>query len=191
MGNHLSRTRRDTDLWERMVNSQFGGEQPVLSGDESIMAARKLWRHAMGKPFNGRIKLTSGNRRTWTRQGVLYVNPDERRRNSRGLREIIHSISHLAHYRLHPGDKPHSIRQARMEAKLAKFALDRRWHEGALKREPAIEKTKPDAVAQRYARMVARRDKWAREFGRAKRLLAKAESEVRTYERRHGDRLAA
>jgi hypothetical protein len=32
-------------------------------------------------------------------------------------------MSHYCHWRLHPNDKPHSIRQARLEAKLAKFAV--------------------------------------------------------------------
>jgi hypothetical protein len=44
---------------------------------------------------------------------------------------------------------------------------------------------------QRYRRMVARRDRWADQLDRAKRLAAKAEAEVRAYERRHRDRLKA
>jgi hypothetical protein len=123
---------------------------------------------------------------------VFFVNPDERRPSGRGLREIIHSISHYAHRHLHPHDKPHSIRQARLEAKLAKFAVDRNcWQDGKLKKPEVVEapKVKPDIIVQRYQRMVNRRDKWKGEFDRAKRLLAKAEREVRAYERRHKDRL--
>jgi F0F1-type ATP synthase membrane subunit b/b' len=37
--------------------------------------------------------------------------------------------------------------------------------------------------------MVTRRDKWAAELERAKRLLEKARREVREYERRHAGRL--
>jgi hypothetical protein len=97
---------------------------------------------------------------------------------------------------LHPNDKPHSIRQLRLEAKLTKFAIAR-WGPGApetkAKEAKAVEviKAKPDVVAQRYARMVSRRDKWRRELDRAKRLSLKAEREVRAYERRHKERLVA
>lgn len=188
-------TVRDRDLWDRFVNNRFDGAQPVLSPEESIAAARKLYRHAFGKAFPGRVELTTGNRYTWVRRGVLYVNPDKREGHTRGLRSIIHDLSHFAHSRLNPRDAPHSKRQARLEQRLAKFALARNWHEGGLRKpEPAAKpepepKAKVDPVVARYRRMVSRRDRWARELERAKRLYAKAESEVRTYERRHGERL--
>jgi len=188
-----------------MVNSKFGGVQPILSPEESLVAARKLYRHAFGKAFPGEVKLTTGNRYTWVRRGVLSVNPDKREGHTRGLRSIIHDLSHFAHSRLNPRDAPHSIRQARLEAKLAKFALERGWHEGGLAKpkpepiqssdkigqlpEPPPAKAKPDRVAERYRKMVARRDRWKAAAERATRLLAKAEAEVRTYERRHRDRL--
>lgn len=192
---HLTKTRRDHALWDARINDKWNGQQPVLSPEESLLAAKKLYRHAMGKAWHGKWALTSGRRYTWPRRGVFCVNPDRRGFGNRGLRDIIHLISHWCHRRLHPGDKPHSIRQLRLEARLTKFALDRRWHEGSLKKEPKpepaikVEPAKPDKVQQRYRRMASRRDKWRAEFDRAKRLFAKAESEVRAYERRHGARL--
>jgi hypothetical protein len=195
MTSALSRTRRDHSLWDQRVNDLWGGLRPVLSAEESVKAARKLYRHAMGKAWPGKWAVVSGNRHSYPRRGIFNVNPD-RRWGERGLRAIIHSISHYCHRRLHPGDKPHSIRQLRLEAKLTRFAVAR-WGAGAppkIEVEPAakieaVVKPKPDVVVQRYQRMVARRDKWARELDRAKRLLAKAEVEARTYERRHRDRL--
>lgn len=187
--------RRDPELWDRLVNSQFNGQQPILSGEESLVAARKLYLHAFGrKARKWKWELTSGNRYTWPRRGVFLVNPDKRQRDARGLRAIIHDMSHYCHSRLNPNDSAHSARQARLEARLVKFALDRKWHEGALKTEPKPEvvpeeKPKPDKVVLRYRRMVARRDKYARELARFERLAAKAEREVRQYERRHGERL--
>jgi len=209
-----------------MVNSKFNGVQPILSPEESLVAARKLYRHAFGKAFPGEVRLTTGNRYTWVRRGVLSVNPDKREGHTRGLRSIIHDLSHYAHSRLNPRDAPHSIRQARLEARLAKFALDRGWHEGGLTKakpvdlkvnaepveapqsimaaiqsvagikpvqpveapEPA-KPAKPDRVAVRHKRMVARRDRWKAAAERSVRLLAKAEAEVRQYERRHRERL--
>jgi hypothetical protein len=184
-------TTRDPGLWDRLVNDRFGSEHPVLSAQESISAAKKLYRHAMGQSFKGEIKITSGNRYTWVKRGVMSVNPDKRERTARGLRAMIHDLSHYCHRRLHPGDAPHSKRQAQLEGKLVKFALERGFADGALKREPKAPAEKPSVIEQRHARMVKRRDKWAADLERAKRLLVKAEREVREYERRHKDRLAA
>lgn len=189
-------TRRDPSLWDRLVNDRFGGQQPILSPEESVKAAKRLYRHAMGRPFKGEVQLTSGRRYTWVRRGVLFVNPDMRQARVRGLRAIIHDMSHYAHSRLHPSDAPHSARQARLEGKLVSYAIRSGFLEGRLApkakpEQPAAAEPapKPDKVQQRYARMISRRDKWARELERAKRLLAKAQAEVRAYERRHGDRL--
>ena len=195
MGNAQSRTRRDHTLWDKAVNDLWGGANPVLSPEDTLAAARKLYRHAMGKPWPGKWEVTTGRRHTWPRSGTFYVNPN---RYGRGLRQVVHLISHWCHRRLHPGDKPHSIRQLRLEAKLTKFAVTR-WGKDAPAPAPKPEpvavvaevKPKPDKVVQRYQRMVARRDRWARDLARAERLLGKAVSEVRAYERRHGARLQA
>ena len=123
---------RDKTLWDTLVNDKFGGKSPVLSPEASITAAKRLYRKALGRPWKGPVKLTSGNRSTWVRRGVLVVNPNERH-NSGGLREIIHSISHYAHNRLHPDDAPHSRRQAKLEGKLVTYAIKSGWLEpGAL-----------------------------------------------------------
>lgn len=190
-------TVRDPGLWDRLVNERWDGQQPVLSPEDSIKAAKRLYRQAMGKPWTGPAKLTSGNRTTWVRGGVLYVNPDECKTTGRGLREMIHSISHYAHYRLHPSDAPHSRRQAQLEGRLVTYAIKSGFAEGRVrpigpapqpKPEPAP-KPKPDKVVQRHARMVSNRDKWARELERAKRLHDQWARKVRDYERRHRERL--
>src|SRR5436190_12558162 len=94
-------THRKPETWDKLVNERWGGEQPVLSPDESIAAAKRLYRKAMGRPWTGGVRITSGNRITWIRRGVLVVNPDKRERDARGLRAIIHDLSHFAHSRLH------------------------------------------------------------------------------------------
>lgn len=197
MTNALSRTRRDHKLWDDRVNDLWGGAKPVLPPEETLAAAKKLWRHATGKPWPGKWELTSGRRYTWPRRGTFYVNPDRTGAwNPPGFRDVIHLIAHYAHRRLHPFDKPHSIRQLRLEAKLTRFAVAR-WGPNApapKAKEPAAPpepKAKPDPVRVRYQRMVARRDKWTKELDRAKRLLTKAEREVRAYERRHRERVTA
>lgn len=198
--------RRDPDLWERTVNSHWGEDQPVLSGQESIAAAKKLWRHALGKTFRGEIRLTSGNRYSWGRRehkvvrsggravmgtliDVLIINPDRKRGGHRGLRAMIHDLSHYFHRRLHPGESDHSRRQAQLEARLVRFAVQRGWHKGALAKPEKPARPKPDLVVKRHRDMVARRDRWKAQLERSKRLLAKADREVRSYERRHRERL--
>lgn len=193
-----SGTVRDPSLWDRLVNERWGGQSPVLSPDDSVKAAKRLYRHAMGRPWTGPVRVVTGNRRTWVRDGVLVVNPDEKSRGSRGgIREIIHSISHLAHYRLHPTEAPHSRRQVLLEGRLVTYALNAGWADGEVRRlgpapqeKPAPEPKPPvDKVVQKHARMVARRDKYRKELARIERLLAKAEREVRDYQRRHKGRV--
>lgn len=193
MTSALSRTRRDHGLWDQRVNDLWGGHDPVLSPEESVAAARKLYRHAMGKAWPGKWAVTSGRRYTYPSRGTFYVNPN---RYGGGLRQVIHLISHYCHRRLHRGDKPHSIRQLRLEARLTKFAVAR-WGPDApepkVEAAPAVvaDTPRPDRVVQRYRRMVARRDRWTTQLARAERLAAKAVAEVRAYERRHGERLKA
>jgi hypothetical protein len=123
--------------------------------------------------------------------------PDERTFSGRGLREIIHSISHYAHYRLNPDEAPHSRKQLLLESRLVTYAINAGWADGQVRRigpEPkpkAPPEPKPpvDKVVVKHARMVARRDKYRTELARVQRLLAKAEREVRDYQRRHKGRV--
>jgi hypothetical protein len=190
-------TVRDPGLWDRLVNERWGGVQPVLSPEDAVKAALRLYRHGMGRAWTGKVRVASGNRRTWVRDGVLVVNPDERQRDCRGLRAMIHNISHWCHYRLHPTEAPHSRRQAQLEGKLVTYAIKAGWADGQVRRigpapQPKAEPApKPvvDKVVVKHARMVARRDKYRKEAARIERLLAKAEREVRDYQRRHKGRV--
>lgn len=143
--------KRDKSLWDRLVNEKFEGRAPVLSPEASVEAALRLYRKFMGRDFAGKVKLGSGNRRTWIRQGVLTVNPDERAFNGHGgLREIIHSMSHFVHMRLHPDDAPHSKRQASLEGRMVTYAIQRGWLEpGHLK---ATQKTLKRLAAAKKTR---------------------------------------
>jgi hypothetical protein len=194
-----SGTVRDPGLWDRLVNERWGGVSPVLSPEDSVKAAKRLYRHAMGREWKGPVKLTSGNRYTWVRHGYLVVNPDMVQRECRGLRAMIHDLSHYAHSRLHPSEAPHSRRQAQLEGKLVTYALKSGFADGRVRALGPAPKPKPepapkpvvDKVVQKHARMVARRDKYRTEAARLERLLAKAEREVRDYERRHRGRVGA
>lgn len=127
-------TVRDAGLWDRLVNERWDGQQPVLSPEDSVKAAKRLYRQAMGRPWNGPVKMTSGRRYTWVRRGALVVNPDMPQRDCRGLRAMIHDLSHYAHSRLHPNDAPHSRRQAQLEGRLVTYAIKSGFAEGRVRR---------------------------------------------------------
>lgn len=190
-------TVRDPGLWDRLVNERWGGQQPVLSPEDSIRAAKRLYRQAMGREWIGPVQLTNGRRYTWVRRGVLFVNPDMPQARMRGLRAMIHDISHFAHARLHPSEAPHSRRQVLLEGRLVTYAIKMGWGDGAVRKIGPAPRPKPepapkppvDKVVQKHARMVARRDKYRAEVERFTRLLAKAEREVRDYQRRHKGRV--
>lgn len=192
-----SGTVRDPGLWNRLVNERWDGQQPVLSPEDSIKAAKRLYHHAMGRAWTGSVRLTSGRRYTWIKRGVLIVNPNMIQRDCRGLRAMIHDISHYAHSRLHPSDAPHSRRQAQLEGKLVTYAIKSGFAEGRVRRLGPEPQPKPepapkpavDKVAVKHARMVARRDKYRAELARLTRLLKKAEREVKDYQRRHKGRV--
>lgn len=166
------------------------GPLPVPSGAEAIAGARLLIRE--GFRFHGKdkrwimqkrqFKLTSGNRRrTWPRNGVWYVNPDEKYDHGGGWRAIIHNISHYVHWRVMPhmgGHEFHSM----TEAHLIRFALERGFLEGRLKR-PEKEKPPRDRKAERHAAAVLRLKRWETKAKRADTAIKKLRATVRRYER--------
>src|SRR5215831_2526558 len=112
------------------VNAVWPDNPAIPTGQEAIAGARKLvklalslgpagtnginYRYGRGYAF----KLTSGNRYTWTRRGVFYVNPDQDDYRFRGWKGICHDIAHWAGRKLYPGAKPHDARTAFIERKL-------------------------------------------------------------------------
>lgn len=176
----------NAELWDRLVNSKWPKDAPVPTPDEAVRGARRLMRVALGRKWSGQIKATTGNRNTWVRRGVLYVNPNERPRG--GWPEIVHGIAHFAHMRRYPNDRPHSDRQAYIERDLVDYVLAHGFLTGALKSK-AKPKPPRDLVAERYARMVKRLAKWEAKLLRAENAVVKLQRQIRTYERRHGDRV--
>ena len=175
-------------LYGRLVNSKWPRSMPVPSEQEAIAGAKRLYRKAMGRPWRGGVKVTSGNRHTWVRRGTLFVNPNVAGLALGGWAEIVHSISHYAHRRLNPNDAPHSSKQSYIERDLTDYVIAQGWLEGKLKR-PKHDASKRDIVSERYQRILARETIWDKKFKRAKNALAKARRERRAYEARHGERI--
>lgn len=149
---------------------------PPLTEQEALSAAKRLFRLGMGKAWTGKLKITTGNRYTWIRQGVLYVNA------SRGWHHLVHDLSHLVHFRRHPGQSGHHVTHAEYEAKLIQAVVSKGWLEGGLRRETPV----VDKKAIKHARLLARIENWERKQKRAVTALKKLYQQKRNYERKQG-----
>src|SRR5262245_28478364 len=158
------------------VNAVWPDNPAIPTPQEALTGARKLVDLALSlgpeenqvwrKRFAGEFKLTSGNRYTWTRRGVFYVNPDQNDYRFRGWKGIVHDIAHWAGRRLYPLAKPHDHRTAFIERKLAEHVVRSGWLDGKLKR-PVKPKAPIDRKAVRAARIEARIKAWERKLKRA------------------------
>lgn len=163
--------------WNRLVNSKWSalGNIPDPTPEEAISGVKRLYRKAMGRPWGSKIKVTSGNRHTWVRRGVLFVNPEE------GWREIVHLIAHYADMRLNPTTRPHSSKELYLERDLTDFAIAKGFHLGALrpKQKPAIDK-----AAVTYERLLKRERAWNSKLKRAQNALRKIKRSIERHKRK-------
>jgi len=126
------------------INNAWGSDPRQMrkpSDKEAIKACRLLLREgfrAFGRPDLARktrkFKITSGRRKTWPRNGVWSVNPDQ---CGMGFAEIAHMVSHYIHRYVNPGlwrqrGGSHSG-HALVEQHLVDYAVQHRWVEDGLK----------------------------------------------------------
>lgn len=177
------------------VNAVWPDNPAIPTGQEALRGARKLVDLALAlgpeqnpgwrKKFGGEFKLTSGNRYTWTRRGVFYVNPNRHEWSvGNGWQTIVHNIAHWAGRRLYPLADPHDHRTAFIERKLAEHVVQSGWLDGKLRREPKPPKPKPtkdEMVAAKVAGIDARIKKWEAKHKRAETALKKLRRQRRYY----------
>ena len=179
-------------FYDRLVNTKWPTNPPTPSDQEAITGAKRLYRKAMGKPWQGKIKIVRGNRYTWFRfQGserVMCVNPNQTTGYG-GWPGIVHGLSHYCHRRLNPKDRPHSNRQAYLERDLTNYVLEKGFLEGKLKSK-AQPKKKIDPVQSKYSKMLERKNNWDKKLARAENAIKKVQREIREYEKRHGNRVS-
>jgi len=170
-------------VW-KAVHGAWPETLTVPTGPEAVKGAKRLYKIAMGRPWKGPVKLTSGRNHTWIRRGVLFVNPDERRWNGRGgWPEIVHSISHYAHMRLNPSLRPHDDKQAYLERGLSEYVIKSGFMDGKLKSK-AKPKPKTSVVvtrAKKAEKMLALHQK---KLKREKKLVMKWQAKVRYYQKK-------
>lgn len=160
-------------MWPEGTND---GRDIKPTPQEAIAACRRLYRFAMKRPFRGRVELTSGNRHTWIRRHVLYVNPDETRwpgASGGGWHEIVHSMSHLCCARLFPKAKGHGPQHAFLEREMIEHVVKSGWLDGKLRRPEKPAPTKADKTAAKDAAIEASIKRWETKRKRAETALKK------------------
>lgn len=169
-------------VWYERVNAAWpAGTLPALTGPEAIRAAKKLYRFAIGHTWRGEVRLTTGNRATWERGGVLYVNA------SRGWSSLVHLMSHLADVWQRPRDHGHDNQHAKLELRMVKEVVRRGWLDGKLKDKPRTVKPPPtpqEALGLKYARAAAALRRAQTRLKRATTLHRKALRRMTYYARR-------
>jgi hypothetical protein len=172
----MAEDRKQTPGQERYarLNGLWPQTLPALTDQEALSAAKRLYRLGVGRAFKGTFKLTSGNRHTWVQNGVFVVNP------SKGWRDLVHSVSHLAHYKTHAGKSGHHWTHIAVERKFVEHVLKHGWLDGALRRP---ERAKPDLKTVRFQRVLTRIEQWEGKKRRAERALAKLYQSKQYYER--------
>jgi hypothetical protein len=166
---------------------------PVLTGPEAVTATKRLWRSVMHKPCQYPVVVSTGHRAgrfPTGRYGTRLLRDDRKRclvlvvNPQAGWHELVHSLSHRLHRRLHPGKPEHDDlgRHAFVERTMIEHVVNSGWLEGALKR-PEKPKVEIDVRQVRRARVQSRIQSWEAKRKRAERALAKLRRQSRYYER--------
>lgn len=135
--------------YERVNAVKPTTEVKPMTFAEATAAVRKMYRHLTGRLFPYGFNETSGNRNTWIRGAIFVINV------GRGWSDLIHSFSHWYHRANFPGDRPHSKRHARIEAKLRRWAVARGWMAGVLARPEVV--VVPPTKSEERAKLIERR----------------------------------
>lgn len=160
-------------IWdEQSTLKQRNNVHPNLA----INYVRAMWKAEVGRKFRWKIRIGSGNRRTWLASGVFTVNPEQ------GWHDINHDMSHFIERR--KTGAAHSDQHLRLERNGAAL-ICRRF----LRDEPYVEK-KPeqDLVAVRAARVDAGIKRWEAKLRRATTALKKLKKQKRYYDTKLAER---
>lgn len=168
---------RVNETWPAGSNA---GRDLKPTGDEAARAIKLLWRKWMKRPFPWNIRIVSGRKRTWIadKMRTFNINPNER---NGGWHEVVHSISHLVAYMLHPGTKPHSTQHHFIEREMVEHVVRSGWLDGKLRPKPKppvdkreLQRTRVEAGIKRWETKRKRAETALRKLRQKQKRLAKA-----------------
>ena len=163
------------------VNRAWPEELPLLTAEEALSVAKRLYRFGMKRAWKGKWALTSGRRYTWPRRGVYFVNPVGSR--SRGWRDLVHEVSHYVHSRRYPGKRGHDIRHEILEREMVDHVVRSGWLDGRFRKAQAPSVSGFEKLERKLAHAQQMLSKAETRAKRAATLRKKWSDKVRYYER--------
>jgi hypothetical protein len=162
--------------YDRLVNNKWKALPPEMAKnvDKEYAAkfVKKAWRAKMKTKFPFKIAYTSGNRNTWVRGMVCYINTEK------GWDEIVHLWSHFIGRRKRL--KPHSNAHLVIERDFTDLAI--------AEFVGKMSETKPKASGpEKRAESVRKRiEAWEKKLNRAKNALKKLNRQKAYYDKTLG-----
>lgn len=153
---------------------------PSPTPAEAIAAARRLYRKFVGKPWQGEWRTTSGNRYSWPRRGVYYINPNKPETVGGGWQALVHDLSHYINDRTRPQHRGHGIWHASLEREMVAYVISSGWLDGKLRSKAKTPSARPSSLA----RIEVRIKNWESKQRRAENALAKLYRQRRYHERK-------
>jgi len=152
-------------IWKEIPPEQMRNVWP----NHAMSYVRAMWKAETGRKFPWKIRIGTGNRRTWLHYQVFTVNPKQ------GWHDINHDMAHFIERRKTGG--AHTSSQLRRERNGAHLIVRR-----FLETEPPPKKAKPDMVIVRAARVDAGIKRWEAKLRRASTALKKLKKQQRYYQ---------
>ncbi len=156
-------------IWKKIPPEQMRNVWPT----HAMSFVRAMWKAETGRKFRWKIRIGTGNRRTWLHGGVFTVNPNQ------GWHDVNHDMGHFIERRM--GGGAHTDSQLRRERNGAHLIVRK-----FLETKPPPEKKKSDMVTVRAARVTAGIRRWEAKLRRASTALKKLKKQQRYYEKAQG-----
>ena len=156
-------------IWKEIPPEQMRNVWP----NHAMSYVRAMWKAETGRKFPWKIRIGTGNRRTWLHYQVFTVNPKQ------GWHDINHDMAHFIERRKTGG--AHTSSQLRRERNGAHLIVRR-----FLETKPPPKKAKPDMVTVRATRVEAGIKRWEAKLRRASTALKKLKQQQRYYQKAMG-----
>lgn len=155
--------------WEGVPNEQMFNVWPK----HAQSYVRAMWKKATGRKLSRwKIRMGSGNRRTWVNRGVLTVNPDQ------GWHDLNHDFTHLIERRT--TGEAHSDRHLELERIGAELIRKRFLTVG--KPPEKVAPTTQDLQQKRAVSVERRITLWEAKLRRSQNALVKLRKQKRYYD---------